>query len=208
MKTIIFDFDGTIADSFETIVGIFCELTGRQVPPDQAEIERLRRMPVQKVATALKIPHWRVPLLLLRGRKKMEQHMLEIMPFEGIAQSLAALQGLGQLYIVSSNSTHNVQQFLEHHHLASYFEGVYGGVGIFGKAAALKRIMHSHQLKPQDCIYVGDEVRDMTAARKAGMKCIAAAWGFSAPELLAAQQPYAVADGPEYLAEIVRTWQS
>lgn len=176
--------------------------------PDQAEIERLRRMPVHKVAAALKIPHWRVPLLLLRGRKKMEEHMLEIMPFEGMAQSIATLQGLGQLYIVSSNSTRNVQQFLHQHQLASYFEDVYGGVSIFGKAAALKRIMRSHQLKPQDCVYVGDEVRDVAAARKAGMKCIAAAWGFSAPELLAAQQPYAVADSPEYLAEIVRTWQN
>lgn len=207
-KTVIFDFDGTIADSFEVVLAIFCKLTGRQELPKAAEIEHLRQMPILKVAAALKIPRWRVPFLLMRGRKEMERHILEVAPFPGIATSLSALRENGcRLYIVSSNSTRNVERFLAQHQLAGYFDDVYGGVSIFGKAKVLRHIMHRHKLQTQQCIYVGDEARDILAARKAGVKCIAAVWGFSAAAPLAAQQPYAVADGPEYLPEIVRTWR-
>jgi phosphoglycolate phosphatase len=34
------------------------------------------------------------------------------------------------------------------------------------------------ELAPQDCIYVGDDLRDMLAAHAAGMRSVAVAWGY------------------------------
>jgi phosphoglycolate phosphatase len=38
------------------------------------------------------------------------------------------------------------------------------------------------QLAPADCIYVGDDLRDIQAARAAGMRCVAVQWGYHGTE--------------------------
>ena len=42
---------------------------------------------------------------------------------------------------------------------------------------------------PAQTIAIGDEVRDIEAARAAGIACAAVAWGYAAPEALAAHAP-------------------
>lgn len=205
MSTIIFDFDGTIADSFAVVVAIFHELTHRTKLVTPEEIVQLRRMRLTDVAKAEKIPKWQVPFLLFRGRRMMAKRLGEVNIFGGMEETIKQLREDGhELFIMSSNSTSNVRKFLRQQRLNEYFSKVYGGVGLLGKARALRRILKSNNLKPEECIYVGDEPRDIQASKEVGIKCIAVSWGFNAAELLKEHKPHAIARTPEKLLGLLR----
>jgi phosphoglycolate phosphatase len=80
---------------------------------------------------------------------------------------------------------------------------VYGGVGLFGKTGALRRAILTDKLRTTDCYYVGDEVRDIEAARRARVKIISVAWGYNAPEALQKRKPYALIKQPKDLAPLL-----
>lgn len=201
--TIIFDFDGTIADSFGIILAIFNEISGREHVSD-AEVARLKKLSLIKAAEEVAIPKWRVPYLLFRGRKMMSRRIGDVTPFLDIPSVIRRLHEMGyRLCILSSNSTRNVETFLDENKLSEYFTSVDGGIGLFGKARAVKRIMKRHHVQPKDCIYIGDEVRDVEASKRAGVSSIAAAWGFNAAEILAAHHPDALAQAPSELPALI-----
>src|SRR5687768_16882531 len=106
MKTIIFDFDGTIADTLPVITKIYYEMFPNKAVMDKAALERLRLLPAQKIAKELGISGWKLPFMLRKGRKLMRMRMHEAELFEGMANIIQELHTRGyQLEVVSSNST-------------------------------------------------------------------------------------------------------
>lgn len=203
MKTIIFDFDGTLADSFELVLDIAAELTGIPRFPEK-EIARLRHMPLTKAVKELHIPMFRLPRLVIKGRQRMSERIDEINLFPGVPEMLKSLHESGyHLLVMSSNSEQNVRSFLRTYNLEGYFDGVYGGVAVFNKATALKKTMRRNRLDPANCYYVGDEVRDIVAASKAKVEPIAVSWGYQAPEALRKYHPLALAKDPADLLAIL-----
>ncbi|MDB5688102.1 MAG: family hydrolase, partial [Rhizorhabdus sp.] len=104
MAAIIFDFDGTIADSFEVIVDIFGSITGKKEKASDEEIAELRGQSLQNVARHVGIPMWKIPFLLTRGRYMMGRRMDQVPIFEGMGKVIEELHAEGhELLIVSSN---------------------------------------------------------------------------------------------------------
>lgn len=205
MKTLIFDFDGTIADSFELVLDIAYELTG--VPRlSEQEVARLRRLPLLKAAREMKIPLSRAPNLLLKGAQMMQERIHEVHPFSGVPEVLRALHDAGyHMLVISSNSEQNVRTFLRANNLESYFDGVYGNASILSKAGALRKVIRRNRLDQKNTYYIGDEVRDIVAATKAGIEPVAVGWGYQAPEALAEHHPYVLISEP---AELLRIFPS
>ncbi|HSX45452.1 MAG TPA: HAD-IA family hydrolase [Candidatus Saccharimonadia bacterium] len=204
MAAIIFDFDGTIADSFETIVQVFHELTGRhdKIPPE--EIQRLRGMSLHKAAKELEVRPWAMPFLVIRGRRVLGRRIADISAHAGIPETVRKLYAEGhQLFIMSSNSEANIQLFLQQHHMAKEFIRIYGSVGLLSKARVIRKIRRQNQLGSDNCWYIGDEVRDVEAAEFAGINVIAVTWGFNTAELLNRYHPTAMADTPKELLSIL-----
>jgi phosphoglycolate phosphatase-like HAD superfamily hydrolase len=204
MKTVILDFDGTIADSFGLIVRIAHHMIHRTELVTPEEIVRLRKLRLIDVARELRIPKWRWPLLIMQGRKEMGRHIDQVQLFGGLDRAIKQLHSQGyQLFIVSSNSTLNVRKFLALQGLEEYFSDVYGGVGLTGKARVLRKTVQRNNLNIEDCVYVGDEPRDIEGAHEVGMRCIAVAWGFNTAKLLKEHKPLAVVDTPEALVQVI-----
>ncbi|HEU4914038.1 MAG TPA: HAD hydrolase-like protein [Candidatus Saccharimonadales bacterium] len=203
MKTIIFDFDGTIADSFELMLEIAEEIAGVSRPSDEV-INYYKQFPLTKVVRELRIPIHRMPRLILQGRQKMHERIHEVRPFRGMPGVLEALHNRDdyQLLVMSSNSEQNVRTFLRANDLERFFDNVQGNVGVFNKAAALKKTMRHHHLDPKTCYYVGDEVRDVVAASRAGVEPVAVTWGYQAKEALATYHPFALVDKPSELLAV------
>ncbi len=203
--TIIFDFDGTIADSLGPTIEIFRDLTGWQGAQSEEEIAHFRKMPLRKVIKEVKVPVYQIPSLLMKGRKRMTSRITEVPVFEGMAHVIKQLHADGRrMLVMSSNSTQNVEKFLRHHKLYTYFDEIYGGVGLFNKGAALKRTLRLNNLERDKCVYIGDEQRDIEGARRVHVKVIAVSWGYNDPDLLAAQHPTAIAKIPADILEIVK----
>ncbi len=201
---IIFDFDGTIADSFGVIVEVFETLTKRPRKLTEQEIDDLRGQPMLSIVHTLGVSNWQIPFLLVRGRRMITRRLAEIQPFAGMPGVLEKLHAEGQeLFIMSSNSKRNIKKFLKVHHLNTYFVDIKGGVGIFGKPRALRRLIRGNNLQPVDCFYIGDETRDVEAAKLVGTRSIAVAWGFSRQAALEKLEPTAVATEPNDIIRIV-----
>ncbi len=209
MRAVIFDFDGTIADSFNTVVAIAYYLTKNQQLADVDRVGWMRdnNMGLAQAIKNLNIPKWKWPWLLARGRRLMAQQIHQVPVFAGVEDVLKALRSEKfQMLIISSNSRSNVEKFLLEKGLLPYFDKVYGGAGLFSKAKIINKLLKLEQLKPDEVIYVGDEVRDVMAAKQAGIPCIAVSWGYNSHDLLATSGPTFVVDSPAQLQKEVIEW--
>uniref|UniRef100_A0A832M3I6 HAD family hydrolase n=1 Tax=Oscillatoriales cyanobacterium SpSt-402 TaxID=2282168 RepID=A0A832M3I6_9CYAN len=206
MKVIIFDFDGTIADSFEAVLKISNQLAAEfGYPKAQPEdISRLKNLSSREVVRQSKVSPFKLPFLLRRLRYELNQEIHRLKPIPGMKSALLRLKQQGnQLGIVTSNSCENVAAFLEAQELSDVFDFVGSGLALFGKGRVIQRILKQHQLNHADVIYVGDETRDIEAARKIGIQVIAVSWGFNSSQALAAEKPDFLIHQPEELLEVV-----
>ncbi|MDQ3159190.1 MAG: HAD hydrolase-like protein [bacterium] len=195
-RHILFDFDGTIADSFPHIFAIACELL--EIYPNEEELERLRNTPIKQLLKKYNIKLYQLPGMLLKGRAMFESKIDELHVVYGFEQVLFDLKKKGyDLQIVSSNSNKNINKFLKNHPIKGLFSHINGNVGVFSKANALKKIMRKQGIDKANCIYVGDELRDVEASHKIKLDVIAVSWGLNGKDLLYQAKPTELVDDPK-----------
>jgi phosphoglycolate phosphatase len=107
-----------------------------------------------------------------------------------------------RLALVSSDSEANARIQLGAANVA-LFSAFDCGASIFGKAAKFRRVMRRAGARAANVIAIGDEVRDIEAARLARIACAAVTWGYSAPETLRAQKPNVVFDHMEDIVTLL-----
>jgi phosphoglycolate phosphatase len=206
---VVFDFDGTLANSMEVIVRLYNALAEEygygKLTLDN--VEALRRLSIMERCKSLGVPFYRLPWLALRMGRKLGGAMTSIAFNEGIPELLQELRGRGlHCHILSSNREENIRAFLKHHASEHLVEGFHCSSSLFGKARLLRGLMRRSGLRPDQLVYVGDEQRDVVACREAGVKVIAVRWGADALELLQRAGPDHIAEHPREIAECVSRW--
>jgi phosphoglycolate phosphatase-like HAD superfamily hydrolase len=203
MKHIIFDFDGTLADSLPLFIELAQELVGITISHD--DIERYRNMPSKEILKEVKVPIYRFPALLVKGKAQMMKRMSEVKAFPGLNDVVRQLGADSQnkLYVVSSNSAGIINSFLATNNLSQNFASIYGNVGLFSKAQAIKKVMKREGFDVTESVYIGDEVRDIEAAHKVGMPIISVTWGFNGRQLLERSNPNHLIDLPKEITRII-----
>lgn len=204
MQAVVFDFDGTIVDSLAAVIKVCEDLMHRPRHFTPAEINALQHKDPLQIALELNIPRWKIPWLLMKGRRMFRDHMQNIQTHEGVPEVIRALHATGvPLYVLSSNSKTNVQSYLQWHQLDTYFTDVYGGAGVLGKARKLRALFKKEKLDPAQCWYIGDEIRDIAGARAVGMKIVSVSWGYNSRLALADKEPDALVDTPQEILQVL-----
>ena len=201
----IFDFDGTLADSFAVALSAYNRVAPRlQLHLAQLEqLPRLRTMPIGPLMAALGISMWKLPQIMLAVRQEMRGYVSSISPFPGVIEAIQQINQKGaRLAIVSSNSQENVERFLEQHQL-TMFEQIDAGVSLFGKGTRLRRLIGVMKANKNHIAYIGDTVADVRAAQEAKIPSVAVTWGFSHRNLLENESPDVLADHPQDLPKIL-----
>jgi len=188
--TLVFDFDGTIADSFPIARDIAYQWL-KQQGLEKVPVQAARNMGVKGLIAHYHIPRHRLPQLYLYGRAEITRRMSQVKPIPGIPAVVKKLHSHHRLGIITSNSSANVASFLMNHHLESYFDFIDDSLDLFGKHHKLKRYAPDW--------YIGDETRDIDAARKAGCKSAAVTWGFESSQLLSSAHPDILLTTPSQL---------
>lgn len=203
MSAIIFDFDGTIADSFDYVADFLAKEAGiNQLSSEQRQA--LRHKSMSGMVRYLNFPKRKLPSLYFKGRRVMSRQIKNIESFEGMSEVIRKLHAEGhELFIVTSNSLNNVHEFLHHNQLHTYFLKVVASVSVFGKAGALRKLLKEQKLSIDDSLYIGDELRDIQAAESIKLKVIAVTWGFSNAQELKAASPYALINEPGALIRVI-----
>ena len=191
-KTLVFDFDGTIADTLGETRRIFNRIAPEYGIREVAEheLEQLRHLSLKELLDHLDIPKRRVPALIARGTGMMRGNITQLQLIEGMHAVLVELRRhVSSFGILTSNATANVDLFLRTHGLRDEFDFISSTSKLTGKSKHLKAIRKTFSLRPGEMLYIGDELRDVKASQKAGIPIAAVTWGFNSRESLAASKP-------------------
>ncbi len=200
-RLVILDFDGTLADSWPWFRAILPDAMRHfglaPITPDQAEA--MRGEAPRALLQRLGIPAWQIPRIALHLRR-LAQEAPPPPLFPGIPAMLRRLHAAGvTLAIASSNSARQVARSLgpeldpliAHRALEAR---------LFGKARRFRTLLRESRIAPHHALAIGDEARDIEAAREAGIACAAVTWGYATPARLVAERPDAIFEAPEAIA--------
>jgi phosphoglycolate phosphatase len=202
---LLFDFDGTIANSIDELYILINDLAPRygypQVTPEQFAL--LRNLPLKQACKIMHLPILRIGHAIHVVLNEYRRIVPYLEPCAGIVSMLTNLKSAGiRMAMISSNHTENVNAFLRNHQL-SCFEWVEGTSGIMQKHKHISHQLTKHGLDKDSVFYIGDEARDIKAARKCQIKNISVTWGLHSAENLLSCNPDHLVNNPQEIVEIV-----
>lgn len=211
VKAVVFDFDGTVADTLDAVVNIVNRLSGEfgYKKASQKDIKKLRNLSSRQIIQYSGVPIIKLPFIVRRVKTELSNQITEINPVPGVREALIELKNQkNTLGIITSNSRKNVLAFLERNDLQELFDFSYSGTTLFGKDKVIRRFLKQENLDPREIVYVGDETRDIEAAKRTGIRVIAVSWGFNLRQVLAEHEPDFLIQHPSELITVIERLQA
>jgi len=204
-SVVIFDFDGTIANTLDSIIDIMNNLSdefGFRKIHDE-DVEYLRGKRPREILKHLGISLFKLPFVIRKTRREINSHIALLSPSIDLLPTLKLLKENGcQVGIVTTNIEENVKKFLHANNL-DLFDFFYTAKKVFGKDRTISKIIKDMKLEKSKVYFVGDEVRDIEAGKKVGIKTIAVSWGYNTKDALDKEHPDHLIDSPLELENIV-----
>ncbi len=190
-KLIIFDFDGTLANTLPWILSILDDVADKYKLPhfDHRDLDQVRHLDAKTIIKQYHIPTWKLPGIARYVHRLQARNLHKIALFDGADEVLRRLAEAGfTLALVSSNSRNNVRRILGPANVARirYFEC---GTAVFGKHGKFKKVLRRAKVRASEALAIGDELRDVDAARRVHIPFGAVAWGYTHFETLQARLP-------------------
>ncbi|MBR4327814.1 MAG: HAD-IA family hydrolase [Bacteroidales bacterium] len=191
---VIFDFDGTLADTFALGSQLINEYAD-QLGYKQIDFAANKDKSARELIKMSGVRFWQIPGLIRFFRKKSVERAAEVNAFDGIPDLVRRLHDNGfQLGIITTNSAQTISIFLQKYGLTDLFTYIKPEISLFGKKRAIRRARR--HLK-SEIIYIGDELRDIEACRAVNVPIISVSWGFNSTEILEKNNPGMVAASAE-----------
>jgi phosphoglycolate phosphatase-like HAD superfamily hydrolase len=189
----------------QTLVEITNELAAdfgyRPITPQQ--ITDWQKLSSRQILKMSGISLWQIPFLMRRFRLAFRKKTNEVKLFPEIVPMLHSLKRSGyKIGIVSSNSVENISMVLQKHHVEHLFSFI-DSSSVFGKGRAIRASLRANYIRREEAIYVGDEIRDIDAARKGQIPSIAVTWGFNHADTLGRHQPDYLVNKPQEILQLL-----
>ncbi len=210
-KLILFDFDGTVADTGRGIfncVGYAASAFGWALPDEEALrsfvgpplLDSFRRVFGVSEEQALSAVEKYRELYSTEG-------MFQFDVYEGITQVIEAVRSEGiKTAVATSKPDRFIHLILEKAGLADLFDYVSAPLdknGETAKTVLINRALDFLNIEPSFAVMVGDRHYDIEGAEKSGVRAVGVTWGYgSENELVCAGADYTVASPAELLALI------
>ena len=207
-KCVVFDFDGTLADSEKIIISIYDYFALRNNRPQlTGEIkQKLRDGTTRQALRWAGVRFWQVPKLLNIARLEYKKRSSKVKIFGGIRGVVKALGKDFDIYILSTNSEKTVRKILRNNDFKTPVT-ILKGSSVFGKDKALKRLLKNKRYDRSASWMIGDEMRDIIAGNRSGLKTIGVSWGLQSERGLGRAGPDYIAKAPQELLKIIQNGQ-
>lgn len=204
IKTVIFDFDGTLADTLSLAFDCVKKLSdefGYKI--NYEDLHKLRGKSAREIIKqTLGLKFYHLPLYVAKIRKLMKNNIADVKLFDGIKEVLEDITAHYRFGVITSNSREIVEQVVRKSSI-NVLDFIFSGTSIFGKDKVIKNLLKKYDLKKDEIVYVGDEIRDIVACRKIGVKIIAVSWGFNLKDSLAKENPDYLIEEPKELVKVL-----
>jgi beta-phosphoglucomutase family hydrolase len=205
IKAVIFDWDGTLADTRKAVVQSFqAVLTKAGCKVSKEFIERLMGVGTKKtILEAFKDCNLRIDVETLdrlsNEKVRIQAELTDLVQvFNGVTELLDALKSKTKLAVATMSGRQVIDKILVEKKLAGYFETVISADDIsnpkpnpeiFLKAAKMLGV------SPKDCVVVEDSIFGVKAAKEAKMRCVAVSSGVYSNQELQKGHPDIVVEG-------------
>jgi len=199
---LIFDYDGVIVDSLDLFMDYFIqactqegfeEIGSKQVFLSLFDGNMFEKM-LEKGMSREQIKRI---MYFMRDELVLNQGKLQVFP--GMRQVLKTLSSNNSLYIITSNESHVVNQFLSLHQL-TMFKDIIGSEKEPSKVKKIQMIKEQNGHK--DVFYIGDTVGDIIEGKKAKVDTVAVSWGWHDLQKLRKIDPAYLVSRPEDLIHL------
>lgn len=205
IKTIIFDFDGTICDSLDFTIFEISKITHKL--KINLTREEIKGMLLEESFSALikqfKAHKFMLIFAIWKIQKSLGKKITKFELFPGIKNTIIELSKNHDLNILTANSKSNVDKFLKKHELDKYFSKISARAYPFDKSHAINKHIKKKNLNKGQCIYIGDELSDLKSCQKINLKIISVTWGFNSLKLLKTLNPEYVASAPQEIVTLI-----
>ncbi len=205
VKAVIFDFDGTIADTLPLSINIAIKINDelKLIRKEEIDLEAFRSISTEDFIKRLKLPEYKIIYYLLRIRSILGKNIDKVEVFSGIKDVLFQLKKYNiKLAIVSTNSVKNIKKFIKINNI-ELFDFIASPLFPINKRRAIGRVINNLGISPKNIIYVGDETRDIKAAHDNNLRAVSVTWGFHFRNLLIRYNPDYVVDNTNDLLKLI-----
>lgn len=209
-ELIIWDFDGTLADTLQLALEIYNEIARDKGFLPITDPHAVRDLSMSEFLAAHRIPAHRIPGTFSRFLSEVHGRSATLLLNPGIAETVSALHSLNITQgVVSSNQKQNIENCLHAHGLRDCFKFIVGTSRLFGKSRSVRKASRAAGIDTNRVLYVGDEIRDIEAAEAAGTDVAAVTWGLNSASALGARNPTWLVESPhEILTDVLGQSQS
>ena len=204
-KLIIFDFDGTIADTVEVFVQVnndnYKDYGTKFV--SQEDVEALKKMGDRQALKFLGINVLEFVLITRKFFKQIHNFMHTAPIYPHIKEILAALHKQGKMIaIVSRNSAPNIKSFLKSNNI-DHISQIFSENIVIRKHKIINMLVKKHKLSKSQVVFIGDRISDFVAAKKAGIDFIFVTWGYGDATKVPQNELKYIAHTPQELKELL-----
>lgn len=204
---VVFDFDGTLVDTLEIAVNVYNKKIAPRFKTKQVNLEDIKFLKNQKPSREFlkkyNVSLYKFPFMMRAGRKEIAKHAGSIKLYPGIKEMIKEIKPkTKKMGILTSNSSVNIKIILEDNGILNFFDFIYAKSPILKKHKIMKKLLKQQRVFSENVFYVGDEIRDIEAAKKTGIKSIAVTWGFNTKEALNNYGPDYLIEQPQDLAHL------
>jgi len=213
VRTVIFDLDGTLADSVELFYGFACEVASDlDLPPPDREavfdLMRTGRSTLTHLVPA-SIPPERVNAAFnQRGAEWLRRYFEDTEPVTGAPETVRTLHTAGFSLGIATSSGRDVP-FLARWGIRDLFAAIVGREDVVERKPApdvIVQCLGRLQRSREEAVYVGDSPIDIQAGRAAGVRTVGVLTGTSDYAVLAAEQPDVIVESVVELPALLAQW--
>lgn len=208
---VIFDFDGTIADTSEGVMAsiIFAlESYGYEVPDESVLRKFLGPSLIDGFMNNIGVDEEMAKKLTAKYRELYTDNAMYLLKlFDGIEDLLKELKAEGvKMAIASSKPQHFFDKLLNHLNIKDYFEAVCGADPNDKESSKTEIISNAVRLMgadKDDVLMIGDRCFDILGAQGAGVKSMGVTFGFGERAEFEEYNADYIVDTPEEILQVV-----